>query len=105
MDKNTIELREPTPTLQSKKCKLLANILTLFLQTALYLITAISWYFYDYFIALLTLVLSFIVMGIIRSKLRNSSIPLSQREYQYTDKEIALWYVAKEICFEQTSNS
>jgi hypothetical protein len=53
---------------------------------------------YDYFIAIATLLLSFIIMGIIRSKIRNSVIPMKQREYQYNDQGIADWYTAKEIC-------
>lgn len=57
-----------------------------------------AWYFYDYFIAGAILLLSFIIMGIIRSKLRNSAIPPSQREYHYNDKGIADWFVARELC-------
>jgi hypothetical protein len=63
----------------------------------------VIWYFYDFFIALLSLVLTFIIMGIIRSKLRNAVIPFNQREYQYNDKAIADWYVAKELCYEENA--
>jgi len=38
------------------------------------------------------MVLSFLIVGIIRSKLRNSVIPAKQREYQYNDKGIASSY-------------
>jgi len=38
-------------------------------------------------------------MGIIRSKLRNSVIPLTQQEYHYNDEAIANWYTAKRLCF------
>jgi len=44
-------------------------------------------------------------MGIIRSKLRNSVIPFNQREYQYSDKAIADWYSAKELCYEENPDS
>lgn len=98
MPNNIIDLIEPTPKLHSKKCKIIAYLLRLFLQFTTFTTALLAWYLYDYFIALLTLVLSFIIMGIIRSKLRNSVIPLSQREYQYNDQEIADWYTAKEIC-------
>jgi hypothetical protein len=54
---------------------------------------------YDYFMAFFALILSFIIMGIVRSKLRNSVIPPNQREYQYNDKGIADWYTAKELCY------
>ncbi len=57
-----------------------------------------TWCFYDYFIAIGIFLLSFIIMGIIRSKLRNSVVPSSQREYQYNDKGIADWFTARELC-------
>lgn len=100
MQNEFIELIEPTPKLYSNKCKTISFILRLFLQYTTLLSGLVSWYLYDFFIALLTLILTFIIMGIIRSKLRNSVIPPSQREYQYTDKAIADWYTAKELCYE-----
>ena len=99
MQTDFIDLIEPTPKLHSKRCRLAAFILRVFLQFTTFIVSLLAWYLYDYFIALLTLVLSFIIMGIIRSKLRNSVIPPSQREYQYNDKGIADWYTAKEICY------
>jgi hypothetical protein len=100
MQTDYIELIEPTPKLKSKKCKFIAFLLRLFLQFNTIFIAGVAWYIYDYFIAIATLLLSFIVMGIVRSKLRNSVIPPSQREYQYSDQAIADWYIAKELCFE-----
>jgi len=100
MENDYIDLIEPTPKLHSKKCKFISFVLRVFLQFSTFLSSLIAWYVYDYFIAMLTLVLSFIIMGIIRSKLRNAVIPLNQREYQYNDKGIADWYTAKELCFE-----
>ena len=96
-----INLIEPTPKLHSKKCKALSFAIRLFLQYALYPLTLTVWYYYDYFIAGATLLLGFIIIGIIRSKLRNSVIPLTQREYHYTDAAIADWYSAKILCLEE----
>ncbi|MDD3475389.1 MAG: hypothetical protein PHI38_00825 [Sulfurimonas sp.] len=93
-----IEQIEPTPRLYLKKCRVIALILKLFLQYATVLLSVVVWYFYDFFIALLALVLTFIIMGIIRSKLRNSSIPFTQREHHYDDAAIATWYTAKTLC-------
>ena len=101
MQTDYIDLIEPTPKLHSKKCKFIALALRLFLQLGAYILPLVTWYFYDYFIAGAVLLLSFIVMGIFRSKIRNSVIPINQREYQYNDQGIADWYVAKEICFEE----
>ncbi len=100
MQNDFIEMIEPTPKLNSKKCKLIALLLRVFLQFTTFIASLLAWYLFDYFIAILTLVLSFIIIGIIRSKLRNAVIPLKQREYQYNDQGIADWYTAKELCYE-----
>lgn len=100
MQNDFIDLIEPTPRLHSKRCKLVAFVLRVLLQFTTFVSSLLAWYLYDYFIALLTLVLAFIIMGIIRSKLRNAVIPPKQREYQYNDQGIADWYTAKEICYE-----
>ena len=81
MQNDYIDLIEPTPKIHSKKCKLVAFILRLFLQFTTFVTSLLAWYLYDYFIAALTLVLTFIIMGIIRSKLRNAVVPPKQREY------------------------
>lgn len=98
MDNDFIEMMEPTPKLYSKKCRFISFILRIFLQYFIYIISIIVWLMYDYFIAIATLLLSFIIMGIVRSKIRNSVIPIKQIEYQYNDQGIADWFTAKEIC-------
>ena len=100
MQNDFIDMIEPTPKLHSKKCKFISFVLRVFLQFTTFIASLLVWFIYDYFIALLTLVLSFIIMGIIRSKLRNAVIPPAQREYQYNDQGIADWYTAKELCLE-----
>lgn len=102
MSDNYIEMLEPTPKLHSKKCRAVSFLLRLFLQYGTILTTLATWYLYDFFIAMPTLVLTFIIIGIIRSKLRNSVIPHAQREYHYNDKGIADWYTAKELCSENS---
>ena len=104
MQTDYIDLIEPTPTLSSKKCKAIALGIKIFLQFTTVLVGLVVWYTYDYFIAIATALLSFIVMGIVLSKIRNSVIPPNQREFQYNDKAIADWYVAREICFDEISN-
>jgi hypothetical protein len=100
MDKTAyIELIEPTPTLHTPKCKIKAFMLRLFLQLTTPTVGLVSWWLYDYFIAGACVLLSFIIMGIVRSKLRNSVIPLTQQEYHYNDSGIANWYTAKKLCF------
>ena len=91
---------ETTPTLYSKKCKILAWLLMAALKSANFFFALIIWYKYDYFFAIASFLIGFIIMGIVRSKLRNSAIPLKQQEYQYSDEAIAKWYLARRICFE-----
>jgi hypothetical protein len=100
MENDFIDMIEETPKLHSKKCKLISFLLRIFLQYFIYFISLVVWLKYDYFIAIATLILSFIIMGIIRSKIRNSVIPLKQREFQYSDQGIADWFSAKEICYD-----
>jgi len=104
MQNDFIDMIEPTPKLNTKKCKIISLMVKLFLQYSVYIITLLSWYIYDYFIAFFVLILSFIIVGILRAKLRNSVIPIKQREYQYNDKGIADWYTARELCFEDISS-
>ena len=104
MNNDIIDMIEPTPKLKTKKCKMISFMLRVFLQFSIYLTTLIAWYIYDYFIAFFTLILSFIIIGIIRSKLRNGVIPLKQREYVYNDKGIADWYTARVLCIELVDN-
>jgi len=93
-----IESRIPTPTLQTFTCKLFARTIEYFLRYSAFVLSLSIWYLYDYFIAGSSFVLLYIVIGIIRSKLRNSSIPYNQREYTYNDKEVSIWYATKYLC-------
>jgi len=95
-----IEMIQATPKLHSKKCKFLAFSIKILLQYTTVVAGILAWCVYDYFIGGAVLLLAFVIMGIIRSKLRNSSIPLSQREYQYNDKGIADWFVSQELCLD-----
>ncbi len=101
METNFIDMMEPTPKLLSKRCKIIAMSIRIFLQFAIYPVSLIVWYMQSWFIALLTLLLGFVITGIIRAKLRNDSIPVKQREYNYNDQGIAAWYTAKHFCYEE----
>lgn len=98
MQEDFIEALEPTPKLPTKPCRLVALLLELFLRHTTLLSTLGVWYFYDYFMAFFALILSFIVIGIIRSKLRESAISPYQKEHYFDDKEIALRYSANILC-------
>jgi len=100
MQNDFIDMIEPTPKIYSKKCKTISFLIKIFLQTSTYISGLIAWYLSDYFIAGATFILTFIIMGIVRSKIRNSVIPPKQSEYQYSDQGIADWYTARELCIE-----
>lgn len=90
---------DPTPTLPTRQCRFIARVTGWILSYGNYIIALIVWWKSDWFISLGTLLLGFIVFGIIRSKLRNDSIPPAQRETPYTDYAIATWYLSRNYCF------
>ncbi len=96
-----IELIEPTPTLTTRKCKLLAKSIAAVLWTTPWLAALTGWYCYDLFTGIVILGITYLIIGIIRSKLRTSSIPPHQLEYNYTDTAIAVWFTAKRLCYEE----
>ena len=100
MHNDTIVLFEPIPALKSKGCRFVSFLLKLFLQYTVWVLPLGMWYRYDLFIAFLSLVLTFILMGILRSKLRNDAVPFNQREFHYNDTQIADWFLAKRVCFQ-----
>lgn len=90
---------DPTPTLPTRQCRAKARLLGWFLSYGNYMIGLLVWWQSDWFIAIGGLLLGYIVFGIIRSKLRNDSIPLVQREISYNDYAIATWYLSRNHCF------
>ncbi len=90
---------DPTPTLPTRKCRAQARLLGLVLSYGNYMISLLVWWQSDWFIAMGGLLLGFIIFGIIRSKLRNDSIPPAQREYAYNDYAIATCYLSRNHCF------
>ena len=99
MQDDILEIIEPLPKIETIRCKTIVAVITFFLRFSTVIASLVAWYLYDYFIAGGTLLVSFLIVGIIRSKLRNDAVPPAQREYAYTDKAIATWYAAKRICF------
>lgn len=90
---------DPTPILPTRQCRFMARLMGWGLSYGNYMIALIVWWKSDWFIAIGALLLGYIVFGIIRSKLRNDSIPPAQRETPYTDYAIATWYLSRNHCF------
>ncbi|MDD5052652.1 MAG: hypothetical protein PHO27_07975 [Sulfuricurvum sp.] len=89
---------DPTPSLPTRQCRFFARVLGYLLSYGNYLLALLVWWSMDWFIAIGIFLLGFILFGILRSKLRNDSIPLSQREYSYNDYAIATWYLSRTHC-------
>lgn len=98
MQNDYIELIQSPPKFQTKKCKAIAFGVRVFLEYTTYFLALLTWFFYNLFYAAAALLVSFLVMGIIRSKMRNASIPISQREFHYNDKGISDWFVGTWWC-------
>lgn len=94
----------PIPTLPTRGCRTLARMLGWCLSYGNLLIALLVWWQSDWFIAIGTFLLGFIVFGILRSKLRNDSIPPAQRETPYNDYAIATWYLSRNHCFQFPSD-
>ncbi len=100
IDDNIIPEIRLTPVFKTLPCKISAYLLSYALKFGALLSGALVWILYDYFFAIATLLLSFVVMGIIRSKLLHISIPPAQQEHNYSDLQIAHWFLFKRYCFE-----
>ncbi len=90
---------EPTPTFKSKKCQWLVTLLAYKLTFMPIILTLLVLIVVDYFYAIATLLISYLITGIVRSYMRNNSIPKKQLEYSYNDKAIAAWYLYRTYCF------
>lgn len=95
----------PTPSLPSKKCRILARLLGWALSYGYFAVALIVWWKLDWFFGIAVVLLGFILMGIVRSKLRNDSIPPAQREYAYDDYAIATWYLSRNHCFQMPADA
>lgn len=97
MHDDIIDQIEPTPKLKKRECRFTALLITLGLRFGSFAVTGTVWYLYDLFFAVGALLISYLIIGIIRSKLRNSAIPSTQQEFQYSDSAIAAWYVSRRL--------
>ena len=93
-----MELYTQTPQPPNQGCKLLNLLLTGFLSYGAVIIAIGVWWLYNWYYALSALLLAFILIGILRSKLLHSSIPKVQQEFTYSDKDIAAWYLHMYVC-------
>lgn len=103
--KTDIPLIEPTPEPSRAFCRFAAIALGYFLSYGTYMAALIVWLLYDWFYAVAALLAGFVILGIVRAKIRNISIPLQQQEYQYTDLAIAKWFIVRKTLCDFTNEN
>lgn len=89
---------DPTPQLPTRLCRFMARLLGYCLSYGNYIIAPILGWMYGWFYGISLFLLGFILFGILRSKLRNDSIPQAQQEFPYDDYAIATWYLDRHHC-------
>jgi hypothetical protein len=94
-----IEYKEKLPVLNTLWCKTVAKAIELFLRFGSWIAVGIFWIYYDYFIGIVAGLVGFLIIGIIRAELRNGVLPPTQREYPFSDKEIAHHFLSKRVCY------
>ena len=91
------EILEPfvsLPILETRKEKYLALLLAWALSYGYIIVSLFVWTQSNWYIALSSLLLSYIISGIISSKLLHHFVPYSQHEFAYSSKELATWVVS-----------
>ena len=96
MDNN--QYREVLPNIQNRKCKLLHYFVYTILAYSPLMVGGYIWYKYDLYFSIMSILVLFLTMGIISSKMKNEAIPPSQIEFSHSTFEIAKWYVSKILC-------
>lgn len=98
MEPYTIDMIEPTPTPDTLTCKAYVWLITVALKGAAALVALFVWWRYDAVMAFFALLVGYVVMGIVRSKLRTYAIPPKQFEQPYSDYAIACWVAMRRLC-------
>lgn len=94
MMQETLEPYDKVPKLLTFKEKLFAHSIALILSYAYFLISLIIWWQVNWYMALSTLFLLYIVSGIVSSKLLHLYVPYKQHEFNYSSLELASWMIA-----------
>ncbi len=98
MEPHTIDMIEPTPTPDTLTCKVYVWLITLSLKSAALLLALLVWARFDAVMAFFALLLGYLIIGIVRAKLRADAIPRHQLEHPYSDYAIACWVAMRRLC-------
>lgn len=92
---------EVLPEIKSFKCKSLAYLIYFALSYFPIIFGMIIGYSYnDIFIGFTSFIAFMLASGIIGSKLSDEAIPLTQREFEYSNLDIAKWFVIRVLICE-----
>jgi len=98
MEEIVPDLIEPVPIIKGTRCKILLFLLYIFISFSPALAGLILWYMYDFFIAIAFFLFFTLCIGIVISKLRLFSLPVAQREMNYSNLQVAKWFLDKNVC-------
>ena len=104
MQEEIIEEYQKTPVFESSYLKAVVKLLGFILGFTPFIVGILFWAFTDWFYALAALLLSYLLSGIVSSKLRHFYIPFFQREFSYSSYELAAWVVAFYVHSKQDAN-
>ena len=90
---DTIELFEKVPQLNTRQERIYATLISFTLSFGYYLIALVVWSQSSWYIALSTLLLAYLLTGIISSKLLHAYVPHKQQELSYSNKDLAAWII------------
>lgn len=92
---------EILPKVKTLKCKILVYLISLSLSYLPVILGVIGGFYYsDFFIGFAIFLTLLFASGIIGSKLSDEAIPMNQREFKYTNLDIAKWYVVRVLICE-----
>jgi hypothetical protein len=89
---------EILPNPKDKKCKFIIYAIYIFLSFGWLIIACIFWYSFNIYFALLSIPVSYIIIGIISSKMKLEAIPFNMLEMSHSNYDIAKWFSMKNIC-------
>ena len=93
-----IDTKMPIPVFTTRRCRFFALLMSTLLRFGSIIVAIIVAIRYDYFLAIAALLTSYIILGIVRSKIRDMVIPVKLQEFTYSDSDIAKLYLHQEVC-------
>lgn len=86
-----IELFIAVPKPKNRKEKYRVNALGFLLTYGSLMVGGIVWLMFDWFYAVAFTLVSYLILGIIMSKLAQANVPWAQWEHRYNGFELAAW--------------